>query len=184
MERHGLFVIIALGETLIVAGAGLTEEGWSANLIAVAVFAVAITCALWWTYFTKAQPALERTLTTLQGNEQAAVARESFTLLHFPMMVGVILHAYAIEEVVAHPAEPLSLALRLALAAGAVLFVGGMGAALWRGTDRLPWSRFLLTLVTASAVLGVTDVTPLVTLVVVFVGVATVALVEQRTLSP
>ena len=182
VERHGLFVIIALGETLIVAGGGLTEGEWGGSLIAVAVLAVAITCAFWWTYFTRAQPALEHALASLDGNEQAAVARESFTLLHFPMMAGVILHAYAVEEIVAHPTEPLTLALRLALAAGVALFVGGLGAALWRGTDEPPWSRLLITLATLSAVVTVGGVAPLVTLAIILVGVATVAVVEQLTL--
>ena len=181
VERHGLFVIIALGETLIVAGGGLTESEWSAGLLGAAVLAVVITCAFWWTYFTKAQPALERTLASLTGNEQAAAARESFTLLHFPMMMGVILHAYVVEEVVAHPTEPLTLVLRLALAAGFALFVGGLGLAVWRGAERPLWVRFFLTLVTVAVVLAVTGVAPLVTLTFVLVGAAAIALVEQWT---
>ena len=61
-ERHGLFVIIALGETLIIAGAGLTEASWTNNQIFVAILAVGISCAFWWSYFPRAMPALEHAL--------------------------------------------------------------------------------------------------------------------------
>ena len=130
VERHGLFVIITLGETLIVAASGLTEGAWTGNLIAVAVVAVTTTCGFWWTYFARAKPKLERALAAESGARQARVARESFSLLHFPMMLGVIFHAYAVEEAVAHPNEPFTFTVRLALALGVTLFVGGTGAAL------------------------------------------------------
>ena len=179
-ERHGLFVIITLGETLIVAGGGLTEGAWTTAVVAVAALAVAITGAFWWTYFTRAQPALVRALSASEGAEQAAIARESFSLLHFPMMFGVTLHAFVIEEIVAHPDEPLNSALRLALALGTTLFVGGMGAAYWRATGRLPLTRLVLILTTAVAVLVATGVSPLVSLATVLTGTVAVALVEQR----
>ncbi len=70
-ERHGLFVIIALGETLIVAASGVTGEAWTAELIAVAGLAVAITCGLWWSYFPQTKPLLEHALITKRGSESA-----------------------------------------------------------------------------------------------------------------
>ena len=61
-ERHGLFVIIALGESLIVAGAGVAGEDWDLPTLLVAIPAVAVTCALWWTYFARAKPRLDHAL--------------------------------------------------------------------------------------------------------------------------
>ena len=58
-ERHGLFVIIALGESLIVAGAGLTGAHRTTQTVAVGILAVAVTCGLWWSYFVTAKPLLD-----------------------------------------------------------------------------------------------------------------------------
>ena len=54
-----LFVIIALGETLIVAAGRVSGSLWTAALLVIAVLAVSITCALWWTYFSRAKPILD-----------------------------------------------------------------------------------------------------------------------------
>lgn len=75
-ERHGLFVIIALGETLIVAGGGVIGEIWTSDLIGVAVLTVAITCGLWWSYFPKVKPLLEQALASSRDSGQTMMARE------------------------------------------------------------------------------------------------------------
>ena len=177
-ERHGLFVIIALGETLIVAASGVTGAAWSGELMAVAGLAVATTCALWWSYFPRAKPALEHALVSRRGAEQSRLARDAFSLLHFPMLCGVVAYAFVVEEAVAHPGEPLPLAARVALALGLALFVGGMAVAVRRATRRLLVPRAALTVTTALAVV-VAGVASWVTLGMGFVGVALIALLEQ-----
>lgn len=179
-ERHGLFTIIALGETLIVAGSGVLNEEWSGDVISVAVLAVVITCGLWWTYFPKAKPALEHAMTSLGGAAQAGLARDVFSLFHFPMLCGVIIYAYALEEAIAHPGDPLPFVGRLALALGFSLFVGGMAAAVWRATGKLLVPRVLLTLGAALAVLVLANVSPLVSLMIVFAAVVLIAFLEER----
>lgn len=136
-ERHGLFVIIALGETLIVAAA---------------VLAVAITCGLWWTYFVRTKPVLDHAFEHSAGAVQSTMGRDVFSLIHFPMLCGVIAYAVAIEEAVAHPGDPLHTEVQLALAVGMALFVGGMALAMWRATRRLLLPRVIVMLVTAVAV--------------------------------
>ncbi len=61
-ERHGLFIIIALGETLIIAAGGVAGGSWTIPAIAAAVLAVAISCGLWWSYFPHAKPVLDHAL--------------------------------------------------------------------------------------------------------------------------
>jgi hypothetical protein len=73
------------------------------------------------------------------------------------------------------------LASRLALAAGLVLFVGGMAAAVWRATRRLLLPRVILTALTAVAIVVVTGVSSLLTLAVALVGIVAIAALEQRT---
>jgi low temperature requirement protein LtrA len=178
-ERHGLFVIIALGETLIVAAGGASEAP-SLEHIVVAAMAVAVTGALWWTYFPRAKPRLEHALATSRGARQSMLARDAYSLLHFPMLCGIVAYAVAIEAAVTHPGDPLPGAERLALALGLALFVGGMALALHRGTGHLPLTRAGLVLLTAGAVLAVPNVAPVATLAIALVGVAWIALIEQR----
>ena len=89
-ERHGLFVIIAFGETLIVAGSGIIDAVWTSELIGIAVLVVLITCCLWWTYFQRAKPQLDSALENSGGPVQSTMARDAFTLAHFLMVGGII----------------------------------------------------------------------------------------------
>ena len=179
-ERHGLFVIIALGESLIVAAGGVTGTAWDRDTVMVAVLAVAITSAFWWTYFTRAKPLLDHALAARRGSAQSMLARDVFSLTHFPMLCGIIAYAVAIEEAVSHPADPLGLATRIALALGVLLFVGGMGIAVWQCTRRVLQPRVLLTTVTAAAIVVISGVHPAVTLAVAFLGATVIAVWEQR----
>jgi low temperature requirement protein LtrA len=183
-ERHGLFVIIALGETLIVAAGAATDALWTRDLLAVAVLAVAITCGLWWSYFPRAKPVLDGALASRRGAEQAKMARDVFSLIHFPMMCGVIAYAASVETAVAHLGEPLSLVGRLALAVGLVLFVGGMAVAVWRATRRLLLLRLILTGLTALAIVAVIGVASTVTLAIALAGIVAIAALEGRTGGP
>lgn len=183
-ERHGLIVIIALGESLIVAGAGLADAEWTGALLAVGALAVALTCALWWTYFPAVKPALEHALQGRSGAEQSNLARDAFTLTHFPMLCGVIAVAAVVEEAVAHPHEALHLSGRAALAAGLALFVGGAALALWRACGPVPRARLALVAVTALAVLGVAGVPPWASLAIGLAGLAALGVVESRPSGP
>lgn len=183
-ERHGLFVIIALGETLIVAAGGMTGAEWTNDLILVAILAVAVTCALWWSYFPRTKPQLDHALETVTGAELAMMGRDVFSLIHFPMLCGVIAYAIAIEEVIAHPTSALPLAGRVALVMGLIFFVGGMAIAIWRATNRILWPRLILTIGTVGLILTLTEISPLLTLCIAFSGVALIAIWEQLTHSP
>lgn len=178
-ERHGLFVIIALGETLIVAAGGVTGAEWTMELLQVAVLAVAVTCVLWWSYFPRAKPTLDAALEENSGARLSTMARDVFSLLHFPMLCGVIAYALAIEEVIAHPSEPLAVTGRLALAIGLIFFVGGMATAIWRATNRILWPRLILTTAAVIPIMMLTEISPLITMLIAFVAVALIAIVEQ-----
>jgi low temperature requirement protein LtrA len=178
-ERHALFVIIALGESLIVAAAGVVGSDWNAARILVAILTVAMTCALWWVYFTRAKPALDHAFEHTRGTTQSRLARDAFSLMHFPLVLGIVAYAAAVEEALSHPAEALAPVWRWSLAAGLVLFLGSMGAALIRATGRRPTSRLALTLVTAIVVIAVPG-PPALTFGLALAGVATIGIIEQR----
>ena len=179
VERHGLFVIIALGETLIVAAGGVINASWDLAALGVAILAVAITCALWWTYFPRAKPRLDEAMESLDGAALSEAARDAFSLLHFPMLLGVVAYAVAIESAVAHPHDPLPAAVRGVLAVGLLLFVGGMALAVRRAAGSWLVPRLVAISVTAVALVAAGGVPPLVTLVMAWAGTAAVAALER-----
>ncbi|NJN82345.1 MAG: low temperature requirement protein A [Caldilineaceae bacterium] len=183
-ERHGLFVIIALGETLIVAAGGVSGAEWTQTLFTLAVLAVALTCVLWWSYFPKAKPLLDRALEAAHGADLSMMARDVYSLLHFPMLCGVILYAASLEHAVSHLEDPFPLEGRVALGVSLLLFVGGMGLSLWRATGRAPLPRLLIGLVTALLVIMLGQVAAPVTLLISLAGIAALILVEARTITP
>lgn len=179
VERHGLIVIIALGESIIVAAASLSDLAWDASTLAVGVLAVAVTGGLWWTYFVRAKPRLERALESLEGAQLSETARDAFSLMHFPMLCGVIAYAVAAEAALAHAHEPLPTATRIALGVGLLLFVGGMAVVTRRVTGHWLLRRIAIVAVTAPTVIAVDGFSPLVSLSLAFAGVVGVAVVEH-----
>ena len=179
-ERHGLIVIIALGESLIVAAAGLAGVEFTGNVIAVAFLGVLISCALWWTYFPVAKPELEEALASAAPAVHGSLARDVFSLAHFPMLCGVIAYAVALEEAIAHPGDPLPASGLFALALGLVLFVGGTAFAMWRATCGTPVARIAIIVATAAALVLVSGQPAYVALAVALAGVALVAFLDER----
>ncbi len=150
-ERHGLFVIIALGESLIAAGVGASEQELTGEVLAVVLSAVVAACALWWTYFGWVKDALEHRLDAQSAQAMGRFARDVYSFAHFPVIAGVIGLAVAIEESVLHPGDPLPWAGALALVIGLILFLGGTGAALGRAGFGLPIPRIATIVVLAVA---------------------------------
>jgi low temperature requirement protein LtrA len=92
-ERHGLIIILALGESIVVLGVG-ADVGTSAPVLTAAVLGVALASALWWVYFDVVALVTERRLTrAAEGRERNALARDSYSYLHFPMAAGIVLVA-------------------------------------------------------------------------------------------
>jgi low temperature requirement protein LtrA len=183
VERHGLIVIIALGEALIVAAAGLAGAAMTPALLATGALAVAVTCGLWWSYFRHARQAFEHALAAREGSARSALARNVFSVMHFPMLCGVIGMAAATEQALAHPDLPLDLGLRIALGIGAALFVCGTAAALHLATGRAqPW-RWLVAS-SAAAGLIVLGATPWVAMTLLLGMLAAVAITDHRRFVP
>jgi low temperature requirement protein LtrA len=178
VERHGLIVIIALGETLIVAASGLAGAPRTAEAIATAVLAVAVTCALWWTYFRHVRSDLEHALMTCEGNARSRMARDVFSVLHFPMLCGVIAMAGGTAEALAHPDQVLAVDVRAGLGAGAALFVCGTAAAIWRATGRFAVLRWVCGTVGAAAVIAAGSL-PWVAMALLLVMLVIVSAIEE-----
>jgi low temperature requirement protein LtrA len=180
-ERHGLFVIIALGESLIVAAAGLTGAERTAQTVAVTILAVAATGGLWWSYFVTAKPDLDAALRERCDVERATLARDAYSIMHFPLVFGVVLLAVAIAEAVAHPHEALPVGGSLALAGGVVLFVASTTAALRRSGYSLPGRRLVILAAMAAGVWATHAAAVTWSLVVVALGLLLLAVTKRPT---
>ncbi len=124
-ERHALFVIIALGESIVAAGVGIGGQELDAALAAAAALTIAVTAALWWTYFDIGVHVAERKLKQLQGGERARMARDSFTFIHLLMIAGIILFALGAKKTLEHVHEPLKWEAAVALGGGLALYFAG-----------------------------------------------------------
>ena len=96
-ERHGLFVIIAIGESLIVAGTAVANDERSWALASAAVATILVASLLWWTYFGWLKEALEHGYAPPAPERLGPLARDAFSLAHFPLIGGIVGFAVAIE---------------------------------------------------------------------------------------
>ena len=127
-ERFQLFVIIALGESIVLAGATAAETGLSIGVVAALVLAFLSSTALWWLYFGQvAGTALER-IRTATVEERGQIGRDIYTYLHLPVIAGIVLVAVGDELVIAHPTDDLSNAGALVALGGPAVFLGGLMA--------------------------------------------------------
>ena len=100
-ERHGLIVIIALGESIVAIGLGVVEVPISGPIVAASVLGLTLAGAIWWAYFDVVYLVAERTLRRLRGESRARLARDAYSYLHLPMIAGIVLMALGLEEVLA-----------------------------------------------------------------------------------
>jgi low temperature requirement protein LtrA len=140
-ERYALIVIIALGESIVaigVAAADLERDDLFAVAVVVAFVGVAL---LWSAYFGYVSTAAERALRKVSESRRGPLARDIFTILHYPLVLGIVLVAVASKKVLTKPADPLSSAGRWALGLGLGLFLAGFVAMRLRVIRTIAWER-------------------------------------------
>jgi low temperature requirement protein LtrA len=130
-ERHGLILIVALGESIVAIGVGVAGVPISWPVVAASVLGLTVAGCLWWTYFDVVSIVAERVLRRAQGEERARLARDAYSYLHLPMVTGIVLVALGLKKVleyVGHTrlhelSEPLPLLPLGALYGGVALFL-------------------------------------------------------------
>ncbi|HTZ86032.1 MAG TPA: low temperature requirement protein A [Solirubrobacteraceae bacterium] len=122
-ERHGLVVLIALGEAVVAIGVG-AQVSLDAGIVAAAVLGVVVAAALWWVYFDVTSIVAARRLAKAsRGREQNEIARDSYSYLHFPMIAGIALLAVGLKITIAHVGDELKVVPATALLGGAALYL-------------------------------------------------------------
>jgi low temperature requirement protein LtrA len=140
-ERYGLVVIIALGEAFISIGIGATGIGIGPGEVAAAVLGLLVATSFWLAYFDFFSLRTERFLRDREGPERVALGRDLYAYGHFPMIVGIVLFAFAMKTIVAHVGEELGSVEAVALCGGSALFLFTFSAMRIRIQRRLALSR-------------------------------------------
>lgn len=146
-ERYGLIIIIALGESVVSIGIGAADEpvGWP--IIAGVTLAMLIVAGMWWLYFDVVARLAEHRLAEVTGLERNALARDAFTYLHLPMVIGIVFLALGLKKSLAEPGHPLKALVAVALFGGVALYLLAHVAFRWRGVRTLSVPRLVVALV-------------------------------------
>jgi low temperature requirement protein LtrA len=156
-ERHGLIVLIALGESVIAIGVGAGLELVPEVMVAAAL-GIVVVSALWWLYFDVAAIFTRSRLMQASGVEQVRLALQSYSYLHLPMIAGIVLFALGLETALHDIGEALDIVPATALCGGASLYLLGHVGSLFQTTGRVFRRRtigalMLLALIPAAAAL-------------------------------
>ncbi|HEU4355974.1 MAG TPA: low temperature requirement protein A [Actinomycetota bacterium] len=153
-ERHGLIVIVALGESIVAIGVGVAHVPISWPIVIASVLGLTVAATLWWSYFDVVSIVAERTLRQAEGEVRARLARDAYSYLHLPMVAGIVLAALGIEQVLQGVAEesvglsePLPLLPLAALYWGVALFLLALAAFKYRTWRIVALRRIVVALI-------------------------------------
>jgi low temperature requirement protein LtrA len=165
-ERHGLILLIALGESIIAIGIGAGFE-LDSGVIVAATLGIVVVAALWWLYFDVAAIFARRRLMQATGLELHRLALHSYSYLHLPMVAGIVLFALGLKTTLGDVGEALDTVPAAALCGGAALYLLGHIAFLFRATGRVFRRRTVGALVLLALVPAAVTVPALAALVLV-----------------
>jgi low temperature requirement protein LtrA len=122
VERHGLVIIIALGESIVVVGAGAAGVPVDARLVLVALLSLALSAALWWFYF-RPEDDVEEAMKTAEPARRARFALVGFGYWHYGLLLGVVAVAAGLKKAIGGPYDALDGWIGIELAVGVALFL-------------------------------------------------------------
>jgi low temperature requirement protein LtrA len=143
VERHGLIVIIAIGESLVAMGLGARGTELGVGVIVAAVLGLVVATGFWLAYFDYFPIRLQQLLVERRGSARIALARDVYTYLHLPMIVGIVLFAFAVEVTIAHVGSDLGTIPAFALCVGPGLYLFAYVALRFRVSRNLGRGRLV-----------------------------------------
>lgn len=179
-ERFQLFVIIALGEGIVLTG--VTASGSEMNLETGVALGLSFlgSVALWWLYFSGASPVIARRIGHSSSEDVGTLGRDIYTYLHLPIVAGIVLVAVGDELVVAHPSYDLETVGAVAVLGGPALFLAGLMACGLRVGHRIGWPAIVTVVALLAAIPVMAGQSGLVTSAFVLVVLSALAVVEHR----
>ena len=179
-ERHGLIMIIALGESIVAVGVG-AEHGVDAGVAVASIVGTAVAAALWWLYFDVVALVAERRLADAEpGREQNEMARDSYSILHLPMVAGIVLVALGMKKTLGHVEEPLKLVPAAALLGGAAMYLLAHVAFRYRHIHTLNTRRLAAAILLVAFIAVAVEVAALITITVLALALAILIVIETR----
>jgi low temperature requirement protein LtrA len=179
-ERHGLIIIVALGESIVALGVG-AEVGLTVAVATAAILGIVLVCELWWIYFDIVSIAnVRRLVRAPQGREQNELARDVYSYLHFPLVAGIVLSAFGLHEALAHAEDPLKLVPAFGLVGGVGIYLLGHVLLRWRGVHTLNRQRLLLGLAMFALIPVAMELPAIATLGIVSILLAMMIAYETR----
>ncbi|HSE56391.1 MAG TPA: low temperature requirement protein A [Nocardioidaceae bacterium] len=159
-ERHGLILIVALGESIVAIGVGVAQLPISVPIVVASVLGLTLASALWWTYFDMSALKGERALAEEPEATRAALARDAYSYFHMPLVAGVVLTALGLKKVLEYVgdfsdhelSDPLKGVALYALFGGVVIYLLGHVGFKWRTGHEIGLSRLVPALVLTALV--------------------------------
>ena len=159
-ERHGLILIVALGESIVAIGVGVAQLPVSVPIVVASVLGLTLASALWWTYFDMSALKGERALAEEPEATRAALARDAYSYFHMPLVAGVVLTALGLKKVLEYVgdfsdhelSDPLKGVALYALFGGVVIYLLGHVGFKWRTGHEIGLSRLVPALVLTALV--------------------------------
>lgn len=181
-ERHGLVVILALGESIVAIGVGVAREPIDLQIMLGSAASVVISVLLWWSYFARLAAFGEHALLRRDGQARALLGADAYSYAHFVIIAGIIVTALGIEDAMKHidAAEPFGWFGAIALGAGIAMFAAGTVVfALLVGLRR-PIMRAVEAVLLIAAIPLLAAAPPLAALMIAVSLTGIVAIIESR----
>jgi low temperature requirement protein LtrA len=181
-ERHGLVVILALGESIVAIGVGVAREPIDLQIMLGSAASVVISVLLWWSYFARLAAFGEHALSRRDGQARAILGADAYSYAHLVIIAGIIVTALGIEDAMKHvdDVEPFGWFGAIALGAGIAMFAAGTVVfALLVGLRR-PIMRAIEAVLMIAAIPLLAAVPPLAALVIAVTLTGIVAVIESR----
>ena len=140
-ERHGLILIIAIGESLSAVGYATRGTHLDGAEVGTAVLGLAVAAAFWLAYFDFASGGIRRLLEGSSGVQRIALARDAYTYMHLPMVVGILLFAFAMRTALVHPGADLETVPAVALCCSNAVYLLAFVGLRWRASGNLGIGR-------------------------------------------
>jgi len=183
-ERHGLILIIALGESIVAIGVG-ASGALDLGIGTAAVLGIFLAAALWWTYFDVVALISARRLGEAEvGRPQNELARDSYSYIHLLMIVGIVLMAFGMKVTIGHHSEDLHDVPAVALLGGLAVYLLGLVAFRYRHVRTINRRRLGLAIVLLFLIPVATAVPALISLAAVVVLIWAMIVTEHRSYGP
>ena len=186
-ERHGLIVIIALGESIVAVGVGVAQEPITWVIIAASVLGLLLSSSLWWAYFDVSALLGEHALATEPLETRVRLARNAYSYAHMPLVLGIVLVAFGLKEVLLYVSDsshhkltdPLPTVALAALIGGVVIYLLGHVVFKWLTVHTISVVRLVAAGVLLLIIPLIVGLPALVQLAVVAFIVAAAVLIES-----